>query len=217
VPDHSRRRRLFLALPAGAVLLCAGATGAAWYALRCDRAGYLNQAAQSWINPREEYLFACGQLWHSYDAGQTWRQISTFGLPILVRQGKIAIDRTAGRLYLAVVLASQASLRCPVCPLTRVQPVMYVSEDGGLRWKLAYQFPEGIAGLTRFRMISSDPDYTDAAWTVIVDGEQVAYYASNNGGQGWRLTCEERPGWFCDPPADFLEARHGRQTGGGTP
>jgi photosystem II stability/assembly factor-like uncharacterized protein len=188
----SPRRRFILALLAGLVLLCIGAGGAAWYVgLRCDRASYLSQVAQSWTNQREEYLFACGQVWHSVDAGKSWKQIHSLGLPFLARQGRIATDRRAGRLYLAILLAGRFALNCLLCPLTRVRPVMYHSDDGGQHWRVVYEFQEGTAGITRFRVISSDPDYTDSAWTVVVYGDRVSYFASNDGGLRWHWTSDE--------------------------
>jgi hypothetical protein len=206
------RRPIVLASLAGLLLVCAATGGTAWYVSRCDRDSYQNSASVSWINADEKYLFACGHVWHSFDAGQTWTQIPSGGLPLLLRDGRIAVDRTPGRLYLAVLLSVPSSLQCLLCPLTRVQPVMYLSEDGGRDWREAQRLPEGLAGITSFRTLSADPDYPDAGWTVLVSGERVVYWATNDGGHQWRLTCEERLGYFCDPPADFLAARHARQS-----
>ena len=205
-------RRVLLAALAGLLLVCAAAGGAGWYATRCDRDSYLKQAATSWVNSREKYLFACGQVWHSLDAGQTWQPIASSGLPLLARDGRIAEDRAPGRLYLAMLLAVPSSLACPLCPLTRVQPTIYLSADGGRSWQMGQQFPEGPSGITFFRSLSADPDYEDAAWTVLVTGERVVYWASNNGGHGWIRSCEEQIEYFCDPPSDFL-AMHGKTHG----
>ena len=206
------RRRIVLASLAGLLFVCAATGGTAWYASRCDRASYLKRASVSWINTNEEYLFACGQVWHSLDAGQTWAQIPVGGLPLLLRDGRIAMDRTPGRLYLAVLLAVPSNLQCLLCPFTRVQPVMFLSENGGRDWRVAQRLPEELAGSTSFRTLSADPDYADAAWAVQVTGEQVVYWATNDGGHRWRRTCEERLGFFCDPPSEFMAARHGKPT-----
>lgn len=130
---------------------------------------------------------------------------------VLVRDGRIAADRSAGRLYLAVMLAVPSNFNCLLCPLTEVQPVVYLSEDGGHSWQLTGHFPDGPSGLTSVRIISADPDHSNAGWIVLQTGEQVAFYATNTGGRIWRLTCVEQLGYVCDPPADFLAGHHFRQ------
>ena len=210
LPRPARLRRLTLVLLGGALLVCAGLGGAAWKVLGCERGDYLDSASASWLNSSEEYLFACGTVWHSLDAGRTWKGLPSAGLPRLLRDGRIAADRTAGRLYLAVLLAGQATLRCPLCPLTRVEPAMYLSEDGGLHWVLVRRFPPGPAGLLRFRALYADPDYSDAAWVILSTGERSVYYATNTGGLLWRQTCIELPPNYCDPPDKFLEWNHVR-------
>jgi hypothetical protein len=205
------RRRFVLASLAGLLLVCAAAGGTAWYATRCDRASYLKRASVSWINANEEYLFACGQVWHSFDAGKTWTHIPSGGLPLWLRDGRIAVDRTPGRLYLAVLLAMPSSLQCLLCPFTRVQPVMFLSENGGRDWREAQRLPESLAGITSFRSLSADPDYPNAGWAILVTGVRVVYWATNDGGHQWRLTCEERLGYMCDAPSDFMAAHRARQ------
>jgi hypothetical protein len=44
----------------GAMLLCAGVGGTAWYLTRCNMLDTLNRAVPSPLHPREQYLFACG-------------------------------------------------------------------------------------------------------------------------------------------------------------
>jgi hypothetical protein len=201
------RRRVVLAALAGLLFVCAASGGgAAWYALRCDRADYLKRATASWIYPNEEYLYACGSIWHSLDKGQTWTQIPAVGLPLLVREGLIAVDRSPGRLYLGLLESVPSNLQCLLCPLTRVQPVMFLSEDGGRNWHEAQRLPEDLAGITNFRTLNANPDYANAGWFELVSGERVDYWGSNDGGHKWFLTCEERMGYFCDPPADFMAA-----------
>ena len=197
-------RRLTLASLAGLLVVCAAAGGAAWYATRCDRDSYLGAASTSWTNTSEKYLFACGQVWHSLDAGQSWARLPAMGLPLLARDGRIAQDRTPGKLYLAMLLALPSSLHCPLCPFTWVQPVMFLSDDGGAHWNLVQRFPPGGNGYTRVRSLTADPDYSNAAWMVLVTDAQVVYWASNDGGGRWIRSCTEQLGYFCDPPADFL-------------
>ncbi len=201
-----------LASLAGLLLVSAAGGGLVWAATRCDRGAYLGRASVSWVNPQEEYLFACGQVWHSLDTGQTWSQIPPAGLPWLLHDGRIAEDRSVGRLYLAVMLAVPSSFQCLLCPFTEVRPVVYLSTDGGHAWRPSARFPAGQSGYTDFRTISADPNYGDAAWAIVVTGERVVYYATNTGGQYWRLTCEERLGYFCDPPSEYLAAHHGKNT-----
>jgi photosystem II stability/assembly factor-like uncharacterized protein len=199
-----------LAALAGLLLVSGAAGGVVWAVTRCDRDQYLGRAATSWVNPQEKYLFACGAVWHSLDAGQTWAQVPAGGLPWLLRDGHIAEDRSVGRLYLAVVLAVPSNLTCLLCTFTEVRPAIFLSEDGGRNWRLTARFTAGAIGLTDFRSISADPNYSEAAWAELVTGEQVTYYATNTGGQAWRLTCEERMGYFCDPPSDYLAAHHAK-------
>src|SRR5262249_115307 len=156
-------------------------------------------------------LFACGHVWHSLDAGQSWTQIPSVGLPLWLRDGRIAMDRAPGRLYLAVILAVPSNLQCLLCPFTEVQPAIYLSSDGGHAWKPAAHFSAGPSGVTNFRTITPDPDYGNAAWAILVTGERVEYFATNTGGAVWHLTCEERLGFNCDPPSEFLAAHHNRQ------
>jgi hypothetical protein len=207
-------RRLTLALLGGALLLCAGLGGAAWQVLGCDRSDYLDQASASWLNNSDQYLFACGRVWHSLDAGHTWKGLASAGLPRLLRDGRIAVDRTAGRMYLAVILSRPSTLECPMCLFTRVEPAIYLSEDGGQHWVLARRFSDGPSGLVQFRAIYADPDYSDAAWAILSTGERSVYYATNTGGRLWRQTCVEIPPDYCDPPDKFLEWYHVRHDGG---
>ncbi len=208
-PSTVRRRVVFASL-AGLLLVSLATGGLVWAATRCDRAAYLGRASVSWVNRQEEYLFACGSVWHSLDAGQTWTQIPAVGLPWLLRDGRIAEDRSVGRLYLAVIVAIPSSFQCPLCPFTEVQPVVYLSTDGGPSWRPSARFPAGQSGITDFRSISADPDYGDAAWVVVATDGRVVFYATNTGGKHWIFACEEQLDYVCDPPADYLAARHGK-------
>jgi hypothetical protein len=189
-------------------VVCSAAGGAAWYATSCDRDSYQDRASTSWVNDQEKYLFACGHVWHSLDAGQTWQQIPSGGLPLLARDGRIAVDRTPGHLYLGLILAASSTLSCPLCPLTRVQPAMYVSDDGGQHWKLTHRFPGGTAGLVRYRALNADPNFPGSAWAIIQREEVAIYYGTNTGGRAWLQTCIESPPIFCDPPAEFMAAHY---------
>jgi photosystem II stability/assembly factor-like uncharacterized protein len=195
-------------------LTLAGAVGggAAWGFMRCDWRDYPNQARASWVHPQEHYLFACGRVWHSTDNGRTWKQIIPRGLPLGLRDGQIAADRQPGLLYLGVVRAAPFSWTCPLCGLTRAQPLMYISHDGGATWALAYQFQQGPAGSTRFLGVNADPDYSEAGWVVLQRGDEQAYYGTNTGGSHWQKTCVEETiaSLHCDPPEDLLEAKHTR-------
>ena len=204
------RRRILLAALAALIVVCAVAGGGAWYVTRCDRASYLDRASTSWVNGQEQYLFACGQLWHSLNAGQTWQHLPANGLPFLARDGRIAIDRSPGQLYLGLLLGDPVTLTCPLCPLTRVQPAVYVSQDGGLHWKLMHKFSGGDSGVIRFRALNADPNYPGAAWAIIQHEQTSIYYGTNTGGRAWLQTCVENPPTFCDPPAEFMAAHYSK-------
>ena len=202
------RRRLILAGALGLLLICAGAGGAAWSVLSCDRFDYLDRAKTSYLNLREQYLFACGRVWHSVDAGTSWVRVPARGLPLFARDGHIAVDRTPGRLYLGLLVGSRSSLTCLLCTWTEVHPAIYVSSDGGGHWALAHQFHRGPAGATTFRALHADPNYAEAAWAIIKIGDETAYYGTNTGGESWRKTCVEEYSGLCDPPDELLEFRH---------
>ena len=201
-------RRAIVWLAAVAMMLCAAAGGGAWWTLRCDLDDHVERVAPSWVNERESFLFACGQVWRSGDSGETWVRVPSQGLPRLVRQGHIAADLTPGRFYLGLLLSGQSRPKCPLCLLTEVRPVIYVSSDGGAHWTLARQFQNAPAGDSGYRALHADPDYSDAAWAVLTIGGETAYYATNTGGRLWRKTCVERGANFCDPPDEFLKFQH---------
>jgi photosystem II stability/assembly factor-like uncharacterized protein len=201
-----------LTLLAGLLVLGAAAGGGAWYATRCDQSNFRTRAATSWVNSQDKYLYTCGQVWHSLDAGQTWAQISSGGLPLLAREGRIAVDIAPGHLYLGLLLSDPSTLTCPLCPLTRVEPAIYASDDGGRHWKLIHTFSGGHTGVIRFRQLTSDPNYPGSAWAIIQHETTNVYYATNTSGRAWLQTCVEVPPNFCDPPADFMAqhfVRHG--------
>jgi len=206
------RRRVTLAALAGLLVVCAAAGGGLAYANRCDRATFTSRAATSWVNDQEKYLFSCGQLWHSLDAGQTWEHLPANGLPFLAREGHIAIDRTPGQLYLGLLLADPITLTCPLCMLTRVTPAVFISQDGGLHWKLIHEFNGGDTGVILFRQITSDPNFPGAAWAVIQHEQISIYYGTNTSGRAWLQTCVEDPPTFCDPPAEFMAAHYSKHT-----
>jgi hypothetical protein len=198
------RRRLATLLLTALLALCVLASGGVWLLARCDRDAYASQAAWSWLNAQEKYLFACGRVWHTFDNGRTWSTIAAQGLPLLVRDGYIAVDREPGRLYLGIVLGGRSSLNCLLCAWTQSNPVLYVSVDGGQHWTVAQRFTPGPAGSSYFRAVYSDPDYAGSAWAILVRGDEVAYYATNSRGSVWRKTCIETYSGECDPPDDFL-------------
>jgi hypothetical protein len=184
--------------------VCLVAGGAAWVLLRCDRSTFAERSSASWLNDRERYLFACGQVWHSFDDGASWTRVPSQGLPGLAREGPLGVDRTPGRLYLGLLLAGRSTLRCLLCAWTEVTPVIYLSEDGGQHWHNVHRFTSGPAGNSTFRAVYSDPDYEGSAWVILTRGSETAYYATNTGGQVWIKTCVEDYSGLCDPPDELL-------------
>jgi hypothetical protein len=198
-----RRTRLLTALLAVGVMLATVGGAGAWALLRCDRSQFAARSTASWRNERDRYLFACGEVWHTLDGGQTWTRLAGRGLPVLAREGRLGVDRTPGRLYLGLVLSGRSSLRCLLCAWTQSTPAIFRSEDGGLHWQLVHRFTPGPAGST-FRGVHADPDFAGSAWVILVRGSEVAYYATNSGGSVWRKTCTETYSGQCDPPDAFL-------------
>lgn len=184
-------RKLTLSLALGVALLCAAAGGVAWRFTRCNVLDYLNLAAAAPLNPREQYLFACGYVWHSLDSGHLWRRVSPRGLPFGARDGHIAVDRKPGFLYLGVLTNTRSSRYCLQCGWTYLRPAIYTSTDGGLHWTFAYKFRRGPAGQGGFLGVFADPDQEGHAWTVIQNVDAIAYYGTATSGMFWTQTCLE--------------------------
>ncbi|MCC7359613.1 MAG: hypothetical protein IT317_09060 [Anaerolineales bacterium] len=199
-----RPRRLLPVLVTALLAVCGLAGGGVWLVTRCDRAAYTQRAAWSWLNEQEKYLFACGQVWHTFNNGRTWAAITARGLPLLVRDGYIAVDREPGRLYLGLVLGGHSRPTCLLCAWTQATPALYLSTDGGQHWIVAQRFTPGPAGSSYFRAVYADPDYAGSAWAILVRGDETAYYATNTRGNVWRKTCIETYSGQCDPPDAFL-------------
>jgi len=184
-------RRFILAGLIGAVVLCLGLGSAAWYLTRCDMRDYLNRAAVSPASLQERYLFACGHVWHSRDAGRVWVRMASTGLPFGTRDGHIAADRKAGYLYLGLLINTQGSIYCPLCAWTNLRPAIYISTDGGRRWTFAYKFKRGPAGDGGFLGLFADPDREGAAYAVIKNSDEITYYATGTSGHFWKQNCVE--------------------------
>jgi photosystem II stability/assembly factor-like uncharacterized protein len=200
----ARRHQRLVALASLGLAVCLLAGGGAWALLRCDRGAFAERSTASWLNLRERYLFACGQIWHSFDDGASWAQVPSQGLPSLARNGLIAVDRTPGRLYLGLLLAGRSTLRCLFCAWSEVTPAIFLSQDGGQHWDLAYRFTSGPVGDSLFRAVHADPNYSGSAWVVLTRGSETAYYATNTAGRAWIKTCVETYTGECDPPDQFL-------------
>jgi photosystem II stability/assembly factor-like uncharacterized protein len=183
--------------------LCLGAT--TWRVAACDRDDYLNRVQPSWIHANERWLFACGRVWRSDDAGQTWVRVPGSGLPLLARDGWIAADRQPGHLYLALIRGGQSRPGCPLCALTEIRPTLFVTDDGGAHWRPVYDFRAVRVGQAEFRALHAHPDLDHAAWVILTLNDETAYYATNNGGEHWRKTCVQFFGYECDPPDEYMQ------------
>jgi hypothetical protein len=197
-------RKPLLALLSLGLALCLLAGAGAWVFFRCDRGTFTQRSTASWLNLRERYLFNCGQLWHSFDDGASWARVPTQGLPSLAREGRIAVDRTPGRLYLGLLLAGRSTLTCLFCTWSEVTPAIFLSDDGGQHWRLVHRFTAGPVGKSAFLAVHADPNYEGSAWVVLTRGSETAYYATNTAGRVWVKTCVETYNGECDPPDNFL-------------
>jgi hypothetical protein len=212
-------RKLVLMAGMGLGLICAGAGGTAWYLTRCSVPDYFHQAAISPVNPREQYLFACGHVWHSVDGGQVWNRQPARGIPIGTRDGLISIDRRPDQLYLGIMINSQSSLYCLECAWTYLRPAIYASADGGRTWSFAYKFKRGHASRSGFVALLADPDRDGAAWAVIRYGDEINYYGTGTSGRFWKQVCTEYYlfGWGrCNLPDDVVRFHRLDAEAGGT-
>ncbi len=185
------RRKLILGALAIAMLGAAALGGLGWNLLRCDMRDYLQRAAVSPHHTAERYLFACGSLWHSRDAGFLWRRLTVSGLPFGTRDGFVALDRRPGILYLGVTILTDSSRHCWDCAWTFRRPAIYVSLDGGRNWLYQYRFRRGPAGLNNFIGLFGDPDRDGVLWAVIRNNDEITYYGSATEGRNWKRECYE--------------------------
>lgn len=186
------RWRLLLAL-AALGLMCGALTagGVAWYALRCNVLDYVSRAAASPSNPRQHYLFACGYLYESADAGQTWLRQESTGLPFGARDGWVAADQQPGTLYLGTRILTSSSTYCWNCAWTYLRPAIYVSTDGGHTWSYAYRFKRGPADQNGFLGLYANPDQAGFVWAIVKNGDEISHYATATNGYNWKRMCYE--------------------------
>jgi hypothetical protein len=184
-------RKFILAGGLGATLLCATLGGLALYLTRCDMRDYLNRAAPVPGNRPEQYLFACGNVWHSRDGGRVWVRMSARGLPFEARDGHLAADRQPGILYLGLLINSQSSVYCLNCAWTKLRPAIYVSTDNGRTWTFSYKFKRGPAEDGGFLGLFADPERAGVVYAVIKNSDEIAYYGTGTSGRFWKQLCAE--------------------------
>lgn len=185
-------KRLILAGVVVGMVSCAlTAGGAAWWWLKCDVNEYLYQATVIPLNPNERSAFACGYVWHSTDAGRTWRRMDTGGLPFGTRDGVLTADRQPGTFYLGIQMLSSSSIYCWNCAWTIQRSAVYVSTDSGRTWAFAYKFRRGPAGVSGFLGLYADPLESGAVWAVVRNGDEISYYGSRTGAKTFSRTCFE--------------------------
>ncbi|MDW8327932.1 MAG: sialidase family protein [Anaerolineales bacterium] len=186
------RWRAVMAVTAfGLACLALGVGGAVWYALRCNVLDYIERAAASPSNPRQQYLFACGYLYESVDGGQTWLRRESTGLPFGAREGWVAVDRQPGVLYLGTTIFTNSSAYCWNCAWTYLRPAIFVSTDGGKTWQFAYRFRRGPANQSSFLGLYADPDKAGFVWAIVKNRDEISHYATATHGYNWKRMCYE--------------------------
>lgn len=186
-----RWRKVIVLMGVGVAVLASAVGGAAWYLLRCDMRDYLSRAAAFPLNPNEQYLFACGYLWHSVDGGRVWTRLDSSGLPLATRDGFVAVDRKPGILYLGILINSQSSIYCWNCAWSFLRPALYVSSDGGRTWSFAYKFKRGPAQNGDFVGLFANPGESGNLWAIIRNNDEISHYATRTSGQNWKRVCYE--------------------------
>jgi len=186
-----RWKLLVLMAVLGMGVVVAGLGGAAWWVLRCDMRDFVDRAALSPLNTGERYLFACGYVWHSADAGRTWVRGASRGLPVLTRDGFIAVDRQPGTLYLGLLITTQSSAYCWDCAWRFRRPAVYVSTDSGQTWSFAYKFRRGPAHNNGFLGLFTDPGESGSVWALVKNEDEISYYGSRTAGQSFSRICLE--------------------------
>ncbi len=169
---------------------CAAMGGVVWYFARCDTLSYLNRAAAAG-DPKEQYLFACGYVWHSEDGGLVWSRIDPRGLPLGLRDGHIAVDRKPGFLYLGILINTSSSIHCWNCAWKNLRPAIYVSSDGSHTWSFTYNFKRGPASDLTFLALLVNPKKEGNAWAVIRNEGEITYYGTGTAGKFWKSARRE--------------------------
>ncbi len=188
---RSLGRKLSLTILAGILLACLGTSAVTAYVLRCNVLDYLDRLSANPRDPDEQYLFACGYVWHSTNNGGLWNRVDPTGLPFGVRDGYIAANGQSGHLYLGILTLTRSSLQCWNCAWRNLRPAIYTSNDGGHTWVLAYKFKQGAAGEGGFIGLYAHPTKDRFLYAVIKNADEVTFYASGTSGQFWKPTCME--------------------------
>jgi hypothetical protein len=142
------------------------------------------------------------------DGGRVWTRRPVQGLPFGAGDGHVAVDRRPGLLYLGLLINSRSTRYCLDCAWTKLQPTIYTSTDSGRTWSVAYKFKRGPADSGGFLALFADPDREGAAWAVVKNADEIAYYATGTAGRFWKRACTEYlfPGsGSCDVPDNVLQ------------
>jgi hypothetical protein len=205
--DSRLGRRLSLTLLGSLLLACLGTSAGTAYVLRCSVFDYMDRFSANPRNPSEQYLFACGYVWHSTNNGGLWNRVDPTGLPVGVRDGYIATNGQPGHLYLGILTITRSSWQCWDCAWKNLRPAIYISDDGGHTWALSYKFKQGSAADGGFIGLYAHPSKDRFLYAVIKNADEITFYASGTAGQFWKPICLEYYdiGRVCELPKAVMD------------
>jgi hypothetical protein len=104
--------------------------------------------------PARLYVATPAGLWRSVDAGSSWTNVSSVGIPHTEGFGPLVVDPRTGTVFACTALPDESSA------LTD-QPGIYVGTNGGTTWAGGYV--DGRFAVD-FQVLTSDPTATNTVW-----------------------------------------------------